>query len=106
MANWNLTDKQRKDIKPLVEEFLDRIESLEDLGGETVCLDLTFKEISPAQLKDLFEELGYEGGDFDSNGWQYDFWQYMLNHKKDNTHKICICGCGMTFELKIMVVFE
>lgn len=109
MGNWDLTDKQRKDIKPLVEKYLNNIEeldSLEDFNENKEKLDLTFKEISPYQLKELLEELGYEESDFDKNGWECDFWIYMLNHNKENTYKICISGCGMTFELKLGIIVE
>ena len=109
MGSWSLTDAQRKDIKPLVEEFLNRIELLEDLENfdeNNDCLDLTFKGIGPYQLTELLTELEYEKSSFDTNGWQYDFWQYMVNKNKANTYRVCICGCGITFELKIKIVVD
>lgn len=63
----------------------DRIEKW--LGSEFTTLALDVKPLS--EYIDVMERLGYETGEFDSNGWQVDFW---LTFKKDNEKDVTIAG--------------
>lgn len=99
MNTYCLNDEVREKFKPQVEEF---ISLLEEEKIEELDLDLTFKGISPMQLKELLEELGYEDMDLDTNGWEHDFWWYFNNpNKKGYAKKLCISGCSMAFEMKL-----
>ena len=110
MNRWNLTDEIRNRIKPLLTEYLYKVENVtaeqvEKMSNEELSLDLSDKGINPHQLQELLEELGYEEDGFDSNGWQWDFWMYMKRidekHFDSTCEKLVVSGCGMTFELII-----
>lgn len=67
-------------------------------------LDLFGLGFSPIWvLNVLEEEFNYEKYDFDSNGWEIDFWIYL--ERKDNKtylsncEYLCLYGTLMTFEL-------
>lgn len=103
MNTWVLTQEQREKFKPIVLEYISKINNTDEC--ELVeNLNLTFKEISPYQLKELLEELGYEKTDFDKNGWECDFWITMQNKNVSNrAQTLCIFGCGMSFKLELGV---
>lgn len=101
METWDLTDELREKFKPIVENYLRLIESenIDDINKH--YLELTNQGISPMQLKELLEELGYkEKYSLDSNGWQFDFWWYFTNPQREKYAKeLCITGCGISFDL-------
>ncbi len=41
----------------------------------------------------VLRKYGYERLDFDTNGWDYDYWVYFT---KDGSPKLCVSGCGHT----------
>jgi hypothetical protein len=102
METWDLTDELREKFKPIVKNYISLIES-DEVGNEhRQGIDLTNQGISPMQLKELLEELGYKYDDYSSNGWQHDFWWNMSNSNYERyAKKLCICGCGMTFNLAL-----
>ena len=116
MNRWVLTDEIRERIKPLLDGWFELLESLtfEQLENDDLTewleIDLSDKGVNPYQLEKLLEEFGYETDDRDDNGWERDFWIYMI--RKDGKHfasgceKIVIMCCGMTFELKIYIQDE
>lgn len=100
IETWFLTDEQRKKFKPLVEDYIARLEAGKFPNVNEVYLELTFQGISPRQLVYLLEELGYIEDHHDHNGWEYDFWIYMNNTaKKKYAKRLCISGCGMAFSM-------
>ena len=112
MNRWKLTDEIRNNITPMVKNYLTRMETLtadecDNAKYEDVILDLSDKGINPYQLKTLLKELGYEDTDFDKNGWEMDFWIDMSRtdgkHFESGCETLVIAGCGMTFELRIMI---
>lgn len=112
MNRWKLTDEIRNKIKPLLAEYLKKVETLtvdiiEIMPNEHLGIDLSDKGINPSQLVELLEEFGYEEIDRSDNGWELDFWITM--RRKDGKcfestcEELIINGCGMTFELKIYI---
>lgn len=100
MNTWKLDDETRNKIKPIV---IDSIRKAKE-NDEYTELDLTFEGISPYQLKELVEELGYIEYDSESNGWEMDFWIYFVNkNEHDITRKLNIRGCGMSFKLTLQI---
>ena len=92
MNRWLLTDEIREKIKPLLSEYLNKVENLtveqvEQMSNEELGLDLSDKGINPYQLQSLLEEFGYKEYGFDSNGWQYDFCpicgEYLFDDKAE-----------------------
>ena len=101
MDGWDLTDELRRKFKPIVDDYINLLESDEVDDVHEKYLKLTNQGISPMQLKELLEEFGYkEKYPIDSNGWQFDFWWYFTNQKRERYAKeLCICGCGIAFDL-------
>lgn len=100
MNTWGITDEIRNKFKPIVEEHIKKAEEADEFRE----LELTFQGISPAQLKDLMVELGYEEESMDNNGWQWDFWIEMINESKAGiSRRACISGCGMAFSLVLAI---
>ena len=65
MNRWLLTDEIREKIKPLLSEYLNKVENLtveqvEQMSNEELGLDLSDKGINPYQLQSLLEEFGYK----------------------------------------------
>lgn len=112
MDKWNLNDEVRAKFKPILTEYLHKVETvtaeeMEHMENEELGLELTDTGISPWQLKELLEELGYEARNSDDNGWELDFWIYMrrIDGKtfESSCEELTIRGCGMTFELRLYI---
>lgn len=90
---WNPTQEQKDKFIPMIKEFM---EKMKENPNEKECIDFYNRGISPSQLKDILEnDLGFEEVDFDTNGWQWDFWITM---RKDGIDYM-IAGTGITFEM-------
>lgn len=90
---WVSTQEQKEKVIPMIKEFMEKVRKNPKTEE---CIDFYKQGISPAQLKDILEtELGFEEVDFDSNGWEWDFW---LTMRKDNIDYL-IAGTGMTFDV-------
>lgn len=90
---WNPTKEQKDKFIPMIKEFMEKAKK--NLNTKE-CIDFSDKGISPSQLKDILEnDLGFEEVDFDTNGWQWDFW---ITTRKDGIDYM-IAGTGMTFEM-------
>lgn len=110
MNRWKLTDEVKETFIPIIQNFLNKMESLtideiDCMDNNEFCLDLSDTKLNPYTLLELMNDFGYSKGDFDSNGWELDFW---IDISKDNFYpstceKLCINGSGMTFELKLSV---
>lgn len=90
---WKPTQEQKEKFIPIIKEFEEKAKKNPDMKE---YIDFSEKQISPSQLKDILEnDLGFEEVDFDTNGWQWDFWITM---RKDGVDYM-IAGTGMTFEM-------
>lgn len=90
---WNPTKEQKDKFIPMIKEFMEKMKKNPDAKE---CIDFYNQGISPSQLKDILEnDLGFEEVNFESNGWEWDFWMAM---RKDGVDYM-IAGTGMTFEM-------
>lgn len=112
MNRWNVTDEIREKFKPILAEYLNKVENLkaeqiDAMDNEELAIDFYNTGINPHQLVTLLEELGYEEEDRDDNGWQLDFWINMrrTDDKTFDSHceHLVVNGCGITFELKLYI---
>lgn len=108
MNRWELTKEVKEKYKPIVEEFLNKIDKMstkkiENSENEVFTIDLSDTELRPYTLQELMKEFGYENVEFDDNGWELDFWIRMNRNSEKLTDRICINGCGMTFELNLTI---
>lgn len=80
-------------------EFSCFIKKLETTNSEEEIIDLTFFDLCPSNVLDVFKLLGWEQIDFESNGWEQDTW-YDFAHL-DYDFKICFFYCGCTFKMHL-----
>ena len=87
-------------FKPIVEEYLDKLEKGDFDDVNKVYLELTGKGIAPKQLKELLIELGYEDNGTDINGAACDYWIYLENpNRAGYARKLRIAGSAMGFSI-------
>lgn len=94
---WHLTDSVRELYGPRVKAILDLIDQ-GDLTGDLKEFDLSDLGFNPYTLCKYLEELGYEKGIQDDNGWELDFW---IPFRKDGHTPVEVFGTGIIFELGI-----
>ena len=81
-----------------MEDFKKEIDKV--LSGE-IKLANTNTLLSPDVVDSYLKESGLEQGDFDSNGWDWDFWMEYL--KEDKTYVLSGSGWynnGLSFSIK------
>lgn len=110
MNRWILTDEIKNKYLPIISEFMNKLynmtpEDVENTKFEDFTLQLSDTKLRPYTLLKLMEEeFGYTEHDFDDNGWELDYW-IILNKPNCSypsyAQKMCIHGCGMTFELNL-----
>lgn len=102
---WELNDYLRSNEIPSIKRWIDFVEvhfdELVEKQDKTE-LDLSDFKINPYQLKLALEEMGFEDYDWDSNGWEMDYWIYF----ERNGFKIEIQGTAMIHELKLVIYLE
>lgn len=109
MNRWELTKKLKKEYKPIIEEWLNKmkkltVEEIKNIDQEEFNLELSDTKLNPYTLGLLIEEFGYEENGSDINGYQMDFWYYFINEKENSIcQKLCISGCGQIFELNLSI---
>lgn len=110
---WKLSNEMKEKCLPIVKGFIDKMEALtpeqiENMSNEEFKIELSDTGLRPYTLLELMGELGYDkdGAKFDDNGWELDFW-ISINKKgvyfPSSCERMCIHGCGMTFELNLSV---
>lgn len=104
-----LTEEVENEYTPTIKAFIENLDSMthEDINAapdEHFNLDLSGTKLAPYTLSKLMEKLGYSEVNTDTNGWQLDFWINLRNDnaKSDLTEELCIMGCGMTFEIRLV----
>lgn len=96
MNRGNLTDNVRNKCGQDVLTFLETIDKSD--SEELRSIDLSDSMFNPYTLCEYLEELGYEKGTQDDNGWQLDFW---IPFRKDGHTPVEVSGTGITFELSL-----
>lgn len=91
-GSWELTKEEREKYIPYIAECIKRLDSVDEI-------DLVDTTLNPENMRSIMEELGYTEINFDSNGWEYDFW---INFAKEGEKNVTVSGCGMTFDLKLL----
>ena len=109
MNYYTIADDVRKKIHKLVDDFFAKCTAIDlekdDWHEDDLMLDLTNSGINPSQLMDVLkEDYKYSEDTFDTNGWDWDFWQTMSNDDfTEPFNRIKISGTGITFELYLQV---
>ena len=108
MNRWKLTEDVKNKYKPIISDFLNKIDNMTDeeieiSDNNIFSIELSDTELRPYTLQELMKEFGYDNSEFDDNGWELDFWIKMNRSRGELTDNICIDGCGMTFELNLKI---
>ena len=61
-------------------------------------VDLTGTGVNFYTLGEILEELGYEKGDYDTNGWQIDL---DITYTKEGCESLVVHGTALVFEIKL-----
>ena len=93
MAGWKTDAIMLKKWRPIIESFATSKEQPNDL-------ELTWSELSAAQVENILRDIGYQLLDLETNGWEMDFTMLMA-HSSVDYHHVSIVGCGMTQELSL-----
>lgn len=107
MNRWEIPENKRKELINLLKDFFYKFKNMsndefENLKDNELELDLYGLGFCPYWVEDVLEKnFNYEVIDTDRNGWEMDFWIYLDTADEDYSSNIKICGCGMTFELKV-----
>lgn len=96
MNRWTLTDDVKNKCGQDVLTFLEMIDKSD--SDELRSIDLSDSMFNPYTLCVYLEELGYEKGTQDDNGWEFDFW---IPFRKDGHTPVEVSGTGITFELSL-----
>lgn len=96
---WNLQEHELVFWKAYVETKINYLIENKDRIDD---VDFSQENISPYQLYNVLEALGYDRNNWDSNGWEQDTWATYENPEKDI--EVSIYSCGMTFELKLGLI--
>lgn len=98
--SFDLTEEVWNEYSPIVTQFIEELEAStrgeDSLFYEGPQLDLTNTKMNPYRLWKMLERMGYKKTDFQSNGWEFDFWIYF---KKDGHKTLLVWGTGITFNL-------
>ena len=97
---YNTTEEQKQKFIPIIQEFINRIESASEDEVYSIQLNLTDQGINPYQIWSLLNDLGYEDDYVDHNGWELDFW---IKFEKEGFKTITMTGTGITFEVLLEV---
>lgn len=93
---YNLKDWEMVKWLPHFESI---IESFKE--DRTLEYDFSREDLSPSNIKDILDKLGWNHVDFDINGWEADSWWYF--EYKDYDFQIVMFYCGFTFVLNLSV---
>lgn len=97
------TEEQKEKFIPIIQDFINRIESASEEEVYDIELDLTDQGINPSQIWDILNVLGYEDEYIDSNGWELDFW---IKFEKEGFRTITMRGTGIIFKVLLEVQEE
>lgn len=91
---YTLTKEIEEEWKPKIDAYIKSIENSENPKP----LDLTMQPgLNPSRVRDLLiDSLGYEEDNFESNGWEWDYWFYFHH---DTRPALTLRGTGLTSEI-------
>lgn len=96
---WQLEDKKKelltKIIKGVIKNIADfKIDENSSTSRWDVGMDLTNMGVGPYHIKDILEDLGYEEDNYDTNGWEMDYW-FHFQHPDSNYPPLCLSGTAI-----------
>ena len=100
---WELNNKSKEILTKIIKKAIDDIASYTAIEGSNsryeVGIDLTNMGVGPYHVKDILEDLGYIDDDFDTNGWQIDYWFHFQHRESDKFPPLCLSGTAIIHEM-------
>lgn len=105
MSGYSLDKEQKEEVMSIIKKFLIDSDKI-DCEDVELDIDKLFIGMSPAQLDNILESLGYTQDEFDDNGWDWSFWSYYSLIREDEStkglpEKVAMTGCGWGGELQL-----
>ena len=102
---WELNNKSKEVLTKIIKKAIDDITSYTAIEGSNsryeVGIDLTNMGVGPYHVKDILEDLGYIDDDFDTNGWQMDYWFHFQHPESDKFPPLCLSGTAIIHEMDL-----
>lgn len=99
---YTLTDEIANVGKKLITDYIHEkwVE-----GKDIQPLNLTgVKDMNPARVRDVITDiLGYDEENFDSNGWEWDFWFQFVHVNSKDFPPLTLRGTGLTHEMYVKI---
>ena len=113
MSRYDIDEKVRNKYVAIIGKFFNEVDSkttkdIESMENDSFVLPLSDTELNPYTPQTILElelDFGfkYDDMDMDTNGREMDFWIYLYRETEGLTHKVCIQGTGITFELNLKI---
>lgn len=101
---YHVNEESKAIITQMVLETIKNISEFKITEDSDKCrydIGTNFTEVPYASayvIESILGDLGYEQSDFDTNGWEMDFWIHY-QHEDPNYPPLCISGTGITKEV-------
>lgn len=93
-GSWRLKKTERIFYTALIKHAIKKLKTT-----DIYDYDLTKYNLNPYQAQTILEEeLGYDQGYFETNGWEQDCWAEFT---KEGEPSVVVASCGMTFDLHL-----
>lgn len=89
-----------KNLLDMVLAVINMIIKEEDDRSQTGFEFTNFPNVNMHVLDWALQDLGYDDGDLDTNGWEMDFWEIFSN-RPDGFPIVELSGTGASFEVKL-----
>lgn len=111
MSRYDIDEKVRNKYVAIIGKFFNEVDpkttkDIESMENDSFVLPLSDTELNPYTLQTILElelDFGFKDSDMDRNGCDMDFWIYLYRETEGLTHKVCIQGTGITFELNLKI---
>lgn len=101
---YSINEELKAMIAPMIFETIKNISDFKITEGFDKCrydIDTNFTKVPYASayvIENILTDLEYERNDFNTNGWEMDFWIHY-QHKDPNYPPLYISGTGITKEV-------
>ena len=100
---WNLDNDKKEQVKSMIIAHINKIAKYElktdNDSRWDVSLDLSeLPGVGPYHIENILKELGYKNNDYDTNGWQMDYWFHFI-HQDKKFPPLCLQGTAIIHEM-------
>lgn len=93
---YTLEDSCKSQVKGVIVAIIEYVNNHKEIGYDGISLNPI--DVSPSQVINILEELGYTDGGAEFDGWEGDVvWRFI----KPNARSIVLSYCGYEFSMSI-----